>query len=196
MSRIALATLLAVAVLSTVPQASSAFGHRGGCGWGGCGYGGWGYGGWGYSGWGYSGCGYGGCYSGYGGWGGWGSTWGYGGWGPGAYYGQVRRVQPAAEVASPALPADSGLLAVSVPADAKVFVNNHPTKSTGASRQYVSRALQAGSSYTFKVRAEFVRDGKPMSQEKTVQLTAGQTAALEFGDPAVQTAEGASPALR
>ena len=50
--------------------------------------------------------------------------------------------------------------------------------------------MQSGASYSYKVRAEFVRDGKPVTEEKTVRLTAGQTGALNFldGQQQVQTA--------
>src|SRR6185436_10733031 len=119
--------------------------------------------GWGYGGWGYGGCGYGGCgYGGYG-YGGYGyGGWGYGGWGYGGN------------------PPSSGsiLLTVSVPADAKVFVNGQPTRSTGELRQYASSGLQPAAIYPYQVRAEFVRDGKPISEEQTVQLTAGQTSSI------------------
>lgn len=86
---------------------------------------------------------------------------------------------------------NSALLTVKVPADAKVFVNDRATTSTGSDREYVSRNLRPGAGYSYKVRAEFVRDGKPVTEERTVRLTAGQTAALDFDGDAkqVQTAE-------
>jgi len=83
------------------------------------------------------------------------------------------------------------LLSVKVPADAKVFVNDRPTTSTGSDREYISRDLQPGSGYSYKVRAEFVRNGKPVTEEKTVRMTAGQTSSLTFteGENQVQTAD-------
>ncbi len=85
---------------------------------------------------------------------------------------------------------DSARLAVKVPADAQVFVNDRPTTSTGMDREYISRDLQAGANSSYSVRAEFVRDGQPVSEVKTVQLTAGQGAQLDFtqGAPSIQTA--------
>jgi uncharacterized protein (TIGR03000 family) len=172
MSRTVLKALLAVAIVVGLSQTAGAFGHRG-CWGGGCGWGG----GWG--------CGWGGCYAGYG-YGAWGYGWSSGGLRYGGYYGQSVRRPAAAPVASqpPAADSTSGLLAVTVPADAKIFVNDHATTSTGTSRQYVSRAMQPGASYTYRVRAEFVRDGRSVTQEQTVQLVAGQTRALDFGDAA------------
>lgn len=83
----------------------------------------------------------------------------------------------------------SALLSVTVPADAQVFVNDRPTSSVGSEREYVSRDLQIGANYNYTVRAEFIRDGKNFSEVKTVQLTAGQTASLDFtpAEPVVQT---------
>jgi uncharacterized protein (TIGR03000 family) len=84
------------------------------------------------------------------------------------------------------------MLTVSVPADAKVFVNDRETTSTGEQREYISRNLQPGARYSYTVRAEFNRDGKPVTEEKTVQLTAGQNSALDFNGAAqVQTAKEA-----
>jgi uncharacterized protein (TIGR03000 family) len=87
---------------------------------------------------------------------------------------------------------NSALLSVKVPGDAKVFVNDRPTSSTGEDREYISRDLQPGARYSYKVRAEFTRDGKAVSEEKIVQLTAGQNSALNFaGEQQVQTASEA-----
>lgn len=76
--------------------------------------------------------------------------------------------------------ADAAYLVVSVPAEAKVFVNDRPTTSTGAERQYVSHGLEQGMHYEYTVRAEMVRDGKTVSETKTVQLTAGNNSSLAF----------------
>ena len=79
-----------------------------------------------------------------------------------------------------------------VPADAKVFVNNRETSSTGIDRQYISRDLQPGADYNYEVRAEFIRDGKPVTEVKTVQLAAGNSQNIDF--TAAQTA--AAPEAR
>ncbi len=82
------------------------------------------------------------------------------------------------------------MLSVKVPTDAKVFVNDRPTTSAGTDREFISRDLEAGARYNYEVRAEFDRDGKTVTETKTLQLTAGQTAGLDFtaGTPSVQTA--------
>ena len=94
--------------------------------------------------------------------------------------------------------ADAGYIVVNVPADAKVFVNDRPTTSTGEHRQYVSHGLTAGMRYEYQVRAEIIRDGKVVSETKTVQLSAGSQADVAFemspSSPAAHTAKtGAAP---
>lgn len=171
---------LIVGLLGLFVQDANAFGHRGGCGWGGCGYG-YGYAGCGYGGCGFGGCGYAGCGYGYG-------AYGYGGPGYGGYaatpasgYVPVGSQPFAASVASNArLTPNSLLLKVKVPADAKVFVNDRPTTSKGEERRFTSNGLHYAVPYRYQVRAEFVRDGKPVSEEQTVALSAGEVIAVTF----------------
>jgi uncharacterized protein (TIGR03000 family) len=88
-------------------------------------------------------------------------------------------------------------LTVSVPADAKVTINDQPTKSTGELRRYRYRGLQPAAVSAYRVRAEYVSDGKPISDEKTVQLTAGQTGSLAFSaTPNAQVTDTATSAVR
>jgi uncharacterized protein (TIGR03000 family) len=85
---------------------------------------------------------------------------------------------------------NSALLSVKVPADAVVFVNDRPTTSTGIDREFISHDLQSGARYNYSVRAMFTRDGKTVTENQTIQLTAGQTAGLDFtqDETSVQTA--------
>ena len=93
---------------------------------------------------------------------------------------------PPAVPAQPALndstsvPADGGLLVVSVPADAKVFVNGSQTSSTGALRRFLSRGLAEGKTYEFVVRMAVDRDGKTEEATKVVTLAAGERAKVAF----------------
>ena len=149
---------LVAGALGMAVQDAKAFGHHGG--WG-CGYG---YGGYGYGGCGYGGYGY-GWYGGYGGW-------DFDGW----YRGYSWRPLASSSRPDP----DSVILSVSVPADAKVTINGQSTKSTGQLRRYRYSKLQPAVVQAYRVRAEFVRDGKPIIDEKTVELAAGQTGSLAF----------------
>lgn len=77
--------------------------------------------------------------------------------------------------------ADSALLTVYVPYDARVFVNGLETKAVGSRRQYVSYGLAPGFRYKYEVRAEIVRDGKRVEEVQTIFLTAGAKDGLAFG---------------
>jgi uncharacterized protein (TIGR03000 family) len=195
MSQTVLKIGLMVVFLGLAAQEANAFGRCGGRGYGygyggygGCGYGGYGYGGYGYGG--YGGYGY-GSYRGYG-------YGGYGGWGYGGYSSPVvpSRVSSLVSSSQP-ISSESVRFTVSVPADAKVFVNGIPTRSTGEVRQYASTGVQPSAVYPYQVRAEFVREGKLVSEEKTIQLTAGQTGSIEFGTaPTAQAAKFAPSTSR
>jgi uncharacterized protein (TIGR03000 family) len=76
--------------------------------------------------------------------------------------------------------AQTALLNVSVPAEAKIFVNGAATTSTGMQRQFVSRGLETGNRYEYEVRAEMVRDGNTVTETKKVALAPGQLANLAF----------------
>lgn len=75
----------------------------------------------------------------------------------------------------------SGLLTVSVPADAKVLVNGRLTQSTGSTREFVTHNLVPGLTYKFTVVAQIVRDGQIVEDTKVVTLTAGSREGLAFG---------------
>jgi uncharacterized protein (TIGR03000 family) len=72
-------------------------------------------------------------------------------------------------------------LTIYVPYDAKVTVNGRETRSMGSRRQYVSYGLQPGFSYKYEVRAQIVRDGKPVEEARTIVLTAGSHESIAFG---------------
>jgi uncharacterized protein (TIGR03000 family) len=80
------------------------------------------------------------------------------------------------------LPADAGKLTIVVPKEARVFINGHETKSTGAIREYFSRGLKSGNTYRYVVRAEIIRDGGTVEQTREIYLTTGdsQRLAIDF----------------
>ncbi len=69
---------------------------------------------------------------------------------------------------------------VSVPAEAKVFVNGLATTSTGAQRRYVSNGLDQGFSYTYELRVELERNGQLVTETKTVKVKAGDVTEVKF----------------
>lgn len=142
-------------------------------------------------------------------WGGGGGTGSYGSWGSGGggsygsgggSYGygsggyEVQSVPmdesaPTPPADAPAPPAEgdmtnldksSMMLSVSVPEDAKVFVNNRLTSSTGTVRRFISRGLDPNATYTYEVRAEVIRNGQTETDTKTIKVGGGQVADLAF----------------
>jgi uncharacterized protein (TIGR03000 family) len=73
------------------------------------------------------------------------------------------------------------VIEVSVPADAKVTVNDNVTSSTGPSRSYVSNSLAAGQTYLYNFRVEFEQNGETVVKNEAVKLSAGDRVALSFG---------------
>src|SRR5262249_29480052 len=69
---------------------------------------------------------------------------------------------------------------VRLPADGRLLVDGQPTKQTGASRTFVSPPLQPGVDYAYKITVEIVRDGKTLSQTKSVPVRAGETVNVDF----------------
>ena len=212
--KVAAGAIVSLALLAWTSQAN-AFHHRWHGSSGGSSGGSWG-GGYGHhrhhGGWGGSSGGWGGSSGGWGSSGGSSGGWGSSGGSSGGsyYYSPAPVVDPSTiPVAPPAggtlppatvppaavppagTPASysDGLLAVSVPEDARIFVNGQPTSSTGGLRQYVSRNLKNGFNYAYEVRAEVVRDGKPVELVKSVNVRAGETAALAFDFPATDSSQ-------
>ena len=155
----------------------------------------------------YGGCqGWGGCYgAGYGCWGGY-SSWGCGGGCLGTYYGAPTYpgsiVPSGGQIIVPkgeqlGLPPEvkkketmaapsRAKLVVELPADAKLFIDDLPMKTTSGTRTFSTPTLAQGQSYYYIVRAEVMRDGKPVTESRRVIVRAGQTVRAEFKDLEVE----------
>jgi uncharacterized protein (TIGR03000 family) len=121
-----------------------------------------------------------------------GSSASYGSYGSSASYGSVSYVTGSSETVAAAATGDASIK-VSLPADAKVFVNDAPTTSTGAERSYVSHGLRDGLTYSYAIRVQYDKDGKPVTEDKTVQLTAGKSVSLTFGQENTEAISAAQP---
>ncbi len=74
----------------------------------------------------------------------------------------------------------STILAVTVPEEARVYVNGKLTKTPGTHRRYISRGLVSGFRYTYEVRAELDRAGETLTDTQVVHVRAGETSDLAF----------------
>lgn len=77
---------------------------------------------------------------------------------------------------------DRARLIVEVPADAKLFIDDHLMKATSERRTFNTPMLDRGQTYYYELRAEIVRDGKPVVVNKRVTLRAGEVVQARFGE--------------
>jgi uncharacterized protein (TIGR03000 family) len=152
--------VIALALTLGTPAISDACGHRCGYGRWGCGYG-HGCGCWSYN---YRcGCGYyyapGCCYA---------SGGGY--------------VYPMLAFDSSSPAANTATIQVTVPADAKVFVDGSVTTQTGAQRKFESPQLAPGFDYSYDLKVVWHdRDGTEVTQTRRVAVRANATINVNFG---------------
>lgn len=175
------------------------------------GCGGWGYGrGYGCGGWGHGcwspsyGC-YGGgvIYSGIG-YAGFGAYGNYGMYGTVPYYGAPAFAPPPVKIIQPTngdtqlevkpipvtkplvetiTPNGTASILLRVPAEAKVFIDNHPMKSTSTERLFTSPELEPGKNYFYTIRVVIEKDGKPVEESRRVVIRAGEISRLAFDSP-------------
>jgi uncharacterized protein (TIGR03000 family) len=69
-------------------------------------------------------------------------------------------------------------LNVSVPADAKVYLENKLMTLTGTDRRFVTPELPVGSPYVYNVKVEIERNGQTISKTTEAAITAGQEIAV------------------
>lgn len=126
----------------------------------------------------------------YGSYGSHGSSASYGSYGSSGSYGTPVYTEPGpAAEPDPATTTGNTSIKVKLPENAKVFVNDAPTTSKGAERNYVSRGLRTGMTYSYNIRVEYEKDGETVKDSKQVKLGAGQTVSLTFGQAEEAVAE-------
>jgi uncharacterized protein (TIGR03000 family) len=88
-----------------------------------------------------------------------------------------------------AMAPSAATIVVSLPTDAKLFVDGVPTKSVSANRVFVSPALEKGMEYSYTLKAEVVRDGQPVTMSKKVAVEAGKTINVSLDVPVASLAQ-------
>jgi uncharacterized protein (TIGR03000 family) len=81
---------------------------------------------------------------------------------------------------------DRARLLVDLPADAKLYIDDQLMRTTSDHRTFNTPRLDGTQTYYYELRAEVVRDGKPVTMTKRVTLRAGDVIRARFGemDPA------------
>jgi uncharacterized protein (TIGR03000 family) len=86
--------------------------------------------------------------------------------------------------------AASATVVIKLPADAELYFDDRPTKQVGAERTYVTPELTPDREYVYQVKIGYTRDGRMMTQTKSVSVRAGQTSRVEFGEAAAVARNG------
>jgi uncharacterized protein (TIGR03000 family) len=79
-------------------------------------------------------------------------------------------------------------IVASVPADAKISIDDNPTSSTGANRVFSTPVLQTGMEYYYTIKGEVVRDGQTLVTTKKVAVRAGEETRISLEFPVASVA--------
>ncbi len=86
------------------------------------------------------------------------------------------------------VPGNRALVVVSLPADAKLYLNNQPTRAQGTVRKFMTPALEPGATFTYVLRAEVVTNGQTRVQTRAITFQAGRQANVTFAPSEVRVA--------
>src|SRR5581483_2205123 len=77
--------------------------------------------------------------------------------------------------------ANTATIRVDVPnPGARVWVNGQETRQQGTERVFLSPPLEQGYDYTYKIRASWDDNGRPVSNERDVHVRPGQQFTVSF----------------
>lgn len=79
-------------------------------------------------------------------------------------------------------------LVVSLPAEAKLSIDDIQTRSASAQRVFATPALEAGKEYTYTLTAEIVREGQKVTASKQVVVRAGEETRVSIEFPVATVA--------
>ena len=80
----------------------------------------------------------------------------------------------------------TGTISVTVPDNAKVYINGYETKMPGVNRRYVVNGLAPGQYYDYEVRIVALVNGQTVEETQYVTLSSGQQGMVAFGKPQSQ----------
>jgi len=74
-------------------------------------------------------------------------------------------------------------IVVSLPAEAKLSIDDHMTTSTSGTRVFASPSLEPGKEFFYTLKGELVRDGRTVSTSKTIAVRAGEEIQVQLDIP-------------
>jgi uncharacterized protein (TIGR03000 family) len=85
-------------------------------------------------------------------------------------------------------PTNTAKLYVTLPADAKLTIDDSPTVSTSESRVFETPGLTPGKTFHYVLKATVVRGGRTQTVTKTVAVRAGEDTRVKIEIPEVADA--------
>lgn len=79
------------------------------------------------------------------------------------------------------VPANRALVVVSLPADAKLFLEGALTRGDSSLRAFITPELEAGATYSYTLKVEFHRDGRLETRTRQVYFRSGNEIRVNFG---------------
>ncbi|MFO0796304.1 MAG: TIGR03000 domain-containing protein [Gemmataceae bacterium] len=73
-------------------------------------------------------------------------------------------------------------IVVRLPADARLYADGVPLRLTGSERRFTTPELPGGMEFTYRMTAEYDRNGEVVSVTKRVPVRSGATETVEFSD--------------
>jgi uncharacterized protein (TIGR03000 family) len=98
---------------------------------------------------------------------------------------EVREYSPTNQLPLPGGAAASpnrATVIVKLPADAKLFAESKELSLTGMERSFVTPELPQGREYNYTFRVEYDRNGRTVSESRTLAVTPGKVSTLDFND--------------
>ncbi len=82
----------------------------------------------------------------------------------------------------PARAQDNGIatIVIELPADAKLWFDDQPTRQTGIRRTFVTPTLTPGKPFTYMLKAEVMRDGQTLVRTEQITVRAGRTTQVDL----------------
>ena len=87
------------------------------------------------------------------------------------------------------VPTNTAKVYVTLPADAKLTIDDVPTVSTSESRVFESPSLTPGKTYYYVLEATIIRDGEKETVKKEVIVRAGEATRIKIDIPETTAAE-------
>jgi len=79
-------------------------------------------------------------------------------------------------------------IVVTLPAEAKLTIDDAATASTSSPRVFMSPALSPGKAYHYTLKAEYTKDGKPVTVSRQIEVRAGAETRVDLNDTNVTVA--------